>query len=256
MLVKCFTEVMDIGFTAGMETRLDDIEDGGVNWRKVIGDFYPGFERNLRQASNYGDELTDTVCGKCGHFMLRRMGKFGKYLACSNYPECQNILSESEQEISPVLCPKCGENMVVKSSKFGKFLACPNYPDCKSTLSMPTDEQPKLVGKCPDCGNAMTVRKSKKGKVYYSCSAYPSCKFMSWDIPTGERCPECNEPLITTARGNIKCSNKDCSYKIRTEKPKTQKVELKEGFEQPPYPDEPIYDNDGAYFFTGYDDET
>ena len=257
MLVKCFTDVMDVGFTAGMETRLDDIEEGGVNWRKVIGDFYPDFEKNLKKASGYGDELTDTVCGKCGHFMLRRMGKFGKYLACSNYPECQNIISESEQEISAVLCPKCGENMVVKSSKFGKFLACPNYPDCKSTLSMPTDEQPKLVGKCPDCGNAMTVRKSKKGKVYYSCSAYPNCKFMSWDIPTGEKCPECNEALVSTARGNIKCSNKDCSYKVRTEKPKTEEKQTDGKLDEPPYPEEPVYDVDGGgYIFSGYDDET
>ena len=255
MLVKCFTDVMDVGFTAGMETRLDDIEDGGVNWRKVIGDFYPGFEKNLRNASSYGDELTETTCGKCGHFMLRRTGKFGKYLACSNYPECQNIVSESEQEISAVRCPKCGENMVVKSSKFGKFLACPSYPDCKSTLSMPTDEQPKLVGKCPECGNAMTVRKSKKGKVYYSCSAYPSCKFMSWDIPTGDKCPECSQALVLTARGNIKCSNKDCSYKIRVEKPKTAKPEFKEGFDEPPYPEEPIYDENGGFIFTDYEDE-
>ena len=255
MLVKCFTDVMDVGFTAGMETRLDDIEDGGVNWRKVIGDFYPGFEKNLRNASSYGDELTETTCGKCGHFMLRRTGKFGKYLACSNYPECQNIVSESEQEISAVRCPKCGENMVVKSSKFGKFLACPSYPDCKSTLSMPTDEQPKLVGKCPECGNAMTVRKSKKGKVYYSCSAYPSCKFMSWDIPTGDKCPECSQALVLTARGNIKCSNKDCSYKVRVEKPKTAKPEFKEGFDEPPYPEEPIYDENGGFIFTDYDDE-
>ena len=253
MLVKCFTDVMDIGFTAGMETRLDDIEEGGINWRKVIGDFYPEFERNLRKASSYGDELTDTVCGKCGHFMLRRTGKFGKYLACSNYPECQNIVSESEQEISAVRCPKCGENMVVKSSKFGKFLACPSYPDCKSTLSVPTDEQPKLVGKCPECGNAMTVRKSKKGKVYYSCSVYPSCKFMSWDIPTGDRCPECNEPLVLTARGNIKCSNKDCSYKVRVQQPKKETVEFQDDFE-PPYPEEPVYDN-GGYIFTGYEND-
>jgi len=246
MLVKCFIDVMDVGFTAGMETRLDDIEDGGVEWRDVIGDFYPGFEKNLRQASNYGDEQTDIECGKCGHFMLRRMGKFGKYLACSNYPECQNIISETKEEISSVRCPKCGENMVVKSGKFGRFLACPSYPDCKSTMSMPTDEEPKLAGKCPECGAAMTVRKSKKGKVYYSCLDYPDCKFMSWDIPTGDKCPECNSALIQTARGNVKCSNKDCSYKIKTEKPKAEKaakqaVEMADDFTPPLLMDEPMY---------------
>ncbi len=241
MLVKCFIDVMDVGFTAGMENKLDGIEDGGVEWQRVIGDFYPDFEKNLRQASAYGDERTEEICGKCGHFMLRRMGRFGKYLACSNYPECKNIISEGKAEISAVRCPKCGENMVVKSGKFGKFLACPSYPECMSTMSMPTDEEPKLVGKCPDCGAAMTVRKSKKGKVYYSCLGYPDCKFMSWDVPTGERCPQCNEPLVKTGRGNVKCSNKDCSYKIKTEQPAQKLPVFDDDFELPP-PEEPVYD--------------
>ncbi len=265
MLVGCFKDVMDIGFTAGMETKLDDIEEGGVDWRAVIGEFYPGFERNLRAASSYGDEQTQTVCGKCGHFMIRRMGKFGKYLACSNYPECQNIISESKEEVSAVRCPKCGENMVVKSGKFGKFLACPSYPDCKSTTSMPTDEAPKLVGKCPECGAAMTVRKSKKGKVYYSCLGYPDCKFMSWDIPTGDKCPECNGALVVTGRGNVKCSNKDCSYRVKTEKsekPKTEKKtapHMQDGFTPPPLMEEPQYfdyeDDNTGYFPVDFNDE-
>ncbi len=259
MLVKCFVDVMDVGFTAGMETKLDDIEEGDVDWHKVIGDFYPDFERNLRRASSYGDEQTEITCEKCGHFMLRRMGKFGKYLACSNYPECHNIVSESKEEISAMLCPKCGENMVVKSGKYGKFLACPNYPDCRSTMPMPTEEEPKLVGKCPDCGNAMTVRKSKKGKIYYSCSGYPTCKFMSWDIPTGDKCPQCDGALVKTARGNVKCSNKDCSYRIKT--PKSERAQAEDNapefvssFEAPPLMDEP-YEGNGGFIFTGYDDE-
>ncbi|MBQ3220474.1 MAG: type I DNA topoisomerase [Clostridia bacterium] len=252
MLVQCFKDVMDVGFTAGMENKLDDIEEGGVNWRMVIGEFYPSFEKNLRAASGYGDERTEIECGKCGHFMLRRMGKFGKYLACSNYPECQNIVSESAEEISAVRCPKCGENMVVKSGKFGKFLACPSYPDCRSTMSMPTDEEPKLAGKCPECGAAMTVRKSKKGKTYYSCLGYPDCKFMSWDIPTGDKCPDCQSALVETARGNVKCSNKDCSYRVKKEgaskRVKADKTEKRsvagdfaDGFEAPPLMDEPMY---------------
>ena len=194
--------------------------------------------------------------------MLRRMGKFGKYLACSNYPECHNIVSETKEEISAIRCPKCGENMVVKSGKFGKFLACPNYPECKSTMPMPTDEEVKYVGKCPECGNAMTVRKSKKGKEYYSCSGYPTCKFMSWDIPTGEKCPECGEALVNTARGNVKCSNKDCNFRIKyskaekAEKAKqAQGVELADGFEAPPLMDEPPETGNGGYIFNGYDDE-
>ena len=244
MLVKCFLDIMDVGFTAGMETKLDDIEEGDVDWRRVIGDFYPGFELNIRKAATYGDEQTQEVCGKCGHFMLRRVGKFGKYLACSNYPECRNIISEGKEEISSIRCPKCNQNMVVKSGKFGRFLACPGYPECRSTMSMPSDEEPKLAGKCPDCGAVMTVRKSKKGKVYYSGLNYPQCKFMSWDVTTGDKCPQCSEPLIVTARGNIKCSGKDCSYKIKKEKPqepKGKKIEMAEDFEAPPLMDEPLY---------------
>ncbi len=263
MLVKCFVDIMDVGFTAGMENKLDDIEEGGVEWKRVIGDFYPDFEKNLRGASSYGDQLTEEVCGKCGHFMLRRTGRFGKYLACSNYPECHNIVSESKEEISAMRCPKCGENMVVKSGKFGKFLACPSYPECKSTMPMPTEETPKLVGKCPECGNAMTVRKSKKGKIYYSCSGYPTCKFMSWDIPTGDKCPQCNEAVVQTPRGNIKCSNKDCSYRVKTEKPKTAKRDLEKNapefvtsFEAPPLMDEPYEGMSGGFIFEGLDDES
>jgi len=254
MLVSCFKDVMDVGFTAGMENRLDDIEEGGVDWHAVIGDFYPGFEKNLKNASSYGDELTQEVCGKCGHFMIRRIGKFGKYLACSNYPECHNILSEAEEKISAVRCPKCGENMVEKSGKFGKFLACPNYPTCKSTLPMESGEPPKLVGKCPECGAAMTVRKSKKGKEYYSCSNYPDCKFMSWDIPTGEKCPTCGGALVQTSRGGVKCANKDCSYRVRPPKSETEGKKSQRNpapsepdTEAPPLLEEPKY--------TGYDDE-
>ncbi len=253
MLVNCFKDVMDVGFTAGMENRLDDIEEGGVDWRVVIGDFYPGFEKNLLAASSYGDQLTEEVCGKCGHFMIRRMGKFGKYLACSNYPECQNIISESAEEVSAVRCPKCGEHMVVKSGKFGKFLACPRYPDCKSTAVMPTDEAPKLAGKCPECGAAMTVRKSKRGKTYYSCLGYPDCKFMSWDVPTGDKCPTCNSPLVQTGRG-IKCSNKDCNYRIKSEKPMRKTAEMEDDFLPPPL-EEPIYDGYEGYFPPDYKDE-
>ena len=141
--------------------------------------------------------------------------------------------------------------MVVKSGKFGKFLACPSYPDCKSTMSMPTDEEPKLAGKCPECGAAMTVRKSKRGKVYYSCLGYPDCKFMSWDIPTGEKCPDCQNALVKYSRG-VKCSNKECSYKIVDKTEKTEKTKktpvMQDDFTPPPL-EEPYYDYDNEGYF-------
>ncbi len=254
MLVKYFTDIMDVGFTAKMEDDLDKIEDGGVDWHKIIADFYPGFADQLKAASTDGDEQTDEVCAKCGSPMIRRMGKYGKYLACSNYPNCSNIVSESEVEISEIRCPKCGSNMVVKSGKFGKFLACPNYPECSSILPIdaritaevcrecggamvlkhgkygnylecgkcgakrPQTEPDgkvrdgeKTDGKCPECGKPMRRMRSKSGKIYFGCTGYPDCKFLSWDVPTGDKCPKCGKYLIRKGK-NIKCSSKECDY--------------------------------------------
>lgn len=253
MLVKYFTDIMDVGFTAHMEDDLDKIEDGGCDWHKIIADFYPGFSEKLKTASTDGDEPTDIKCEKCGNNMIRRMGKYGKYLACSNYPACSNIVSESETEVSEMRCPKCGANMIVKSGKFGKFLACPNYPECSSILPVDakmTEEKcsdcgsfmlmkkgrygnflecpkcgskrpyadtengqsaEKNEGVCPDCRRPMRRMRSKTGKIYYGCTGYPDCKFLSWDIPTGDKCPVCGKFLIK--RGNkIKCSEKSCNY--------------------------------------------
>lgn len=259
LLVKYFTDIMDVGFTAKMEDELDKIEDGGIDWHQIVADFYPNFAEQLKVASTDGDEITKEICDKCGSPMIRRTGKYGKYLACSNYPECSNIISESETEISNMRCPKCGANMVVKSGKFGKFLACPNYPECESILPIDakiTTEQchecgsymlvkkgkygeylecgkcgakrplnspdgkpregEKFEGTCPDCGKPMRRMVSKSGKVYYGCTGYPSCKFLSWDVPTGKKCPKCNHFLIKKGK-EIRCSHKDCSYSLPLE---------------------------------------
>ncbi len=226
MLVQYFTDVMDVGFTADMEEKLDEIEDGGKDWRSIIAAFYPPFEEKLRFASTDGDELTDITCPKCGHPMVRKTGKYGKYLACSNYPACSNIVSEGEAEVSTTPCPKCGEMMVVKMGRYGKFLACPNYPTCKSTLPYGTPEEKEEIfeGICPECGKPTKRLRTRKGKTYYGCSGYPACKFMSWDIPTGEKCPKCRAALVRSPRGTVKCSGKDCDYRIpATRKPKEKK---------------------------------
>ncbi|MCD7728492.1 MAG: type I DNA topoisomerase [Clostridia bacterium] len=254
MLVNYFTDIMDVGFTAHMEDDLDKIEEGGTDWHKIIADFYPSFADKLKAASTDGDELTDILCEKCGHPMIRRIGKYGKYLACSNYPACSNIISESEAEVSSVRCPKCGANMVVKSGKYGKFLACPNYPECSSILPLdakiseekckecggdmlikkgrygqylecakcgvkrPLDTEgrgnAKTEGKCPECGKPMRRMRSKNGKIYYGCTGYPDCKFLSWDIPTGDKCPVCKKGFLVKKGGEIKCSEKSCSYSV------------------------------------------
>ena len=225
MLVKSFPDARDVCFPADMETKLAAIEDGGKDWHAVIADFYPPFEKRLRFAKTDGDEVTEVLCSKCGSPMVRKTGKYGTYLACSNYPACSNIISEGETEVSTTPCPKCGAMMVVKSGRYGKFLACPNYPTCKSTL--PYGEKVAegvLEGKCPVCGKPTKKLRTKTGKFYYGCTGYPACDFKSWDEPTGEKCPQCGSALVKTARGTIRCSNKECSYRVRPPKPeKTDK---------------------------------
>ena len=249
MLLKYFTEIMDVGFTARMEDDLDKIEEGGVDWHKIIADFYPDFAEKLKTASTDGDEMTEILCEKCSSPMIRRIGKYGKYLACSNYPTCSNIVSETEVEMSEVRCPKCGANMIVKSGKFGKFLACPNYPECTSILPIDakiteekchdcgtdmmlkkgkygeflecpkcgakrphgSEKNEKLDGVCPECGKPMRRMRSKTGKIYYGCTGYPSCKFLSWDAPVGRKCPKCGKFLIRKNE-KISCSDKNCDY--------------------------------------------
>ncbi len=200
-LVKYFPDVMDISFTAKMEDDLDDIGEGGKDWRKLIADFYTPFEEQLRKS-----KITEVLCEKCGAPMIINSGKYGNYYACSNYPTCQNIKAVNEKVIIPTdkICSKCGAMMVEREGKFGKFLACSNYPKCKNTVSMT-----ESVGVCPECGKPTKKMTSRGGKVFYGCSNYPGCKFMSWDIPTGEKCPDCGAYLIEV-EGKVTCSNKKC----------------------------------------------
>lgn len=177
-LEKFFSGVINVKFTAHMEQRLDDIASKGEDWHNVVSSFYNGFSSLLEKADSSAltmkepPQETDIVCEKCGHKMLIRDGKFGKFLACSNFPKCKN--------------------------------------------TKPLESEIKKVGICPECGADMVERKSKKGKTFYSCSKYPDCKFMSWDITTGGKCPKCNSPIIKKGKV-IKCSNINCDYKENDE---------------------------------------
>ena len=112
--------------------------------------------------------------------------------------------------------------MVVKTGRYGKFLACPNYPTCKSTLPFGEKAEAELAGVCPVCGKPTRKLRTKTGKIYYGCTGYPACDFRSWDEPTGEKCPKCGGPLVNTARGNVKCANKACGYRVSNTKPPEQ----------------------------------
>ncbi len=257
LLLKYFDDVMDIGFTAKMEDELDKIEDGGEDWHSVISAFYPGFSEKLAAAKQDGEEITDVICSKCGSPMIRKQGKYGPYLACSAFPKCRNIISETPLESTDKICPECGAPMVVKIGKYGKFLSCSNYPKCKKVMSLDEPKEPARVmpcecggtfveksgkygkyaecdkchkkinltpsgepvkeladGVCPICGKSVKLLRSKSGKkTFWGCSGYPECSFMSWDMPTGDKCPVCGEYLVMKD-GKIKCSSKTCKYKI------------------------------------------
>ncbi len=220
-LEKYFENIVDTEFTANMEEQLDSIEEKGLDWHEVIKDFYAPFQQKLLSALNsterveVGDEVSDIQCEKCGAMMVYKTGRFGKYLACPNYPECKNTKSLNDTEphvVTDIICEKCGGHMIEKTGRFGKYLACENYPECKNTKSIN-----KVVGKCPECGGDVVERKSKKGNLFYGCVNYPDCQFVSWDIPMGEKCPECGQYLVKKPQKDdkvlIKCSNKECAYK-------------------------------------------
>ncbi|MBO4323433.1 MAG: type I DNA topoisomerase [Clostridia bacterium] len=250
MLTKYFSDIMDVSFTANMEDRLDDIENGGKDWHKIIADFYPHFLEQLSFATTDGDEVTDIKCEKCGAPMIRKSGRYGKFLACSRYPECSFIKCENE-EVSDVKCEKCGAMMVYKTGRYGKFLTCPNYPDCSNIKPLneeATDEKcekcggemvvkkgrygkymqckvckatkslAEKAGICPRCGKPAQKLVAKSGKVYFGCSGYPDCTFMSWDMPTGETCPKCGGYIVLSKDGKTKkCSEKGCNYSEKLE---------------------------------------
>ncbi len=181
LLVAHFPDIVDAEFTARMEGDLDKIAEGKAEWRSILKSFYEPFEKLLKEKEveidkkEVTEKETDEICEKCGSKMVLKVGRFGSFLACSNYPECKNTKSPQEEE-SDEPCEKCGSKMVLKRSRFGSFWGCSKYPECKNTRK---DEE-KTGIKCPECGEGDVVkRKSKKGRPFYGCNRYPDCKFIS-----------------------------------------------------------------------------
>lgn len=231
MLIKYFPEVMDVEFTANMELKLDEIEDGGKVWQNVVGEFYDGFEEKISSALGDSfslkepDEKTDIVCNKCGTLMVIKKGRFGKFLACPNYPKCKNTMPldettgkpiEHSSNDSDVICDKCGKTMVIKEGKFGPFLACPGYPECKNIKNLEKKDDVALPP-CPTCGKPMKKINTKRG-VFYGCSGYPECKFASNDPLAMGKCPDCGGYLvIKQLKDGVykKCPNRECNYQVK-----------------------------------------
>jgi len=183
VLVKNFPKILNVNFTAKMEEELDLIASGENNYQTAMNDFYGPFSKSLERVEN---NLEKIICEKCGSEMEIRIGRYGKYLACTN-PECKNIQSlkstkqNTEPEYTGKNCPECGGKLVYRHGKFGDFVGCENYPECKYT------EQITLNIKCPKCGvGEVVTRRAKSGRVFYGCNRYPDCDFVSWTKPKEE----------------------------------------------------------------------
>lgn len=219
ILVKHFPEIVDPKFTATIEEEFDEIAEGKKEWVPMIREFYDPFHKNL-EAKNKEvkredfHEKIDKKCPDCGGDLIMKFGRFGKFIACSNYPSCKYTEKTAEEKKEDEkhkgeACEVCGAPMIVKRGKFGSFLGCSNYPECKNIKRI----EKKLGVQCPKCNIGEIVeRKSKKGRLFFGCNTYPKCDFALWNKPTGEKCPKCKALLTFAAKGKFKCSNKECDF--------------------------------------------
>ncbi len=238
LLVEHFPEIVDFEFTAKMENDFDDIAEGKREWQPVIKDFFEPFMANLdnkyksiNKEDIMPEEKTEEVCDKCGSPMIIKTGRYGKFLACSNFPDCRNIKSlnggapgqpgektdkikELEEKYKDTVCEKCGSPMAIKTGRFGPFLACTGYPKCKNIKGI--DNPAANTGiKCQACGKGEIVMKRSKRGTFYACNNYPDCKTSFPGKPTGEKCPDCGSLLIEDKDSGVKCSQKGCGYQVQ-----------------------------------------
>ena len=178
MMKEHFTDIVDIAFTAGMEEQLDSVEEGKLEWREVLREFYGPFEKTLEKAE----------------------------------AEIEKI--EIKDEVSDVVCDKCGAMMVYKFGRFGRFLACPNFPDCRNTKAI----QVEIAAPCPACGGKLLEKTSRKGRKFYGCEHYPECEFVSWEMPVEQKCPKCGGYMVfkrgRKGENYHVCANETCRERI------------------------------------------
>ncbi len=214
MMEKYFANIVNEKFTAEMEDNLDEIASGKKEWHKVIKEFYSDFEKELNFAEKemeeieIKDEVSDVKCEKCGTFMVIKKGRYGKFLACLNYPDCRNTKPLKEKEAAEEtdeVCEICGAKMLKRKGRYGEFLACSNYPECKNTKPIVKT----IDANCPQCGGKIAIKFSKAGRRFFGCTNYPECKFMSWLEPTNEKCPKCGKMMVMKDNKAI-CNNKEC----------------------------------------------
>ncbi len=218
LLLESFNDLFDVTYTARMEEELDDIEDGKIDWRQAMAEFYGRFEKDLEHAERTMTDIkrmerpTDLVCEKCGKPMVIKWGKHGSFIACTGYPECTNTreltvdlpdvdkAALGEQD-APEYCENCGRTMVLKKGRFGQFYACSGYPDCKTTKRIGGEQKQAdvpLEDKCPQCGNNLLMKQGRFGE-FIACSNYPKCKYVKQKT-IGVPCPNCSQGEIVERR--------------------------------------------------------
>lgn len=219
LLKKYFEGIINVDFTANLENWLDKIAEGKATYKKVMTDFYKVFAVELESANveaekdkKENQELSDVTCEKCGAKMIVKMGRYGKYLACPNYPNCKNIkpysLAEGPEEVSDVKCDACGTLMVYRTGPYGRYLKCPS---CGANKAIVIDTG--IV--CPKCHEGhMVQRRSHRGRIFYGCSRYPKCDMALWNEPINQFCETCGaimtKKTYKTGKEVISCSNPDC----------------------------------------------
>ncbi|MBQ8302893.1 MAG: type I DNA topoisomerase [Clostridia bacterium] len=230
---KHFPEIIDYEFTASMEDKLDSIENNENTITGVISEFYTKFASELEAVSNGNNKVdivipaeeSDVICDKCGSKMIYKNGRFGKFLACPNYPECKctkavdkNGKVAEQESTSPELagfkCEVCGGEMVIRNGRYGSFYACSNYPTCTFTKQKVTETGVN----CPKCNSRVLARHGKGRMLFYSCEKYPECDFSTCDMPLAEKCPDCGSMLYyRKSRKSVICKEKSCGYKREEE---------------------------------------
>ncbi|MBP1728030.1 MAG: topA [Deltaproteobacteria bacterium] len=230
LLTRHFTRYVDYNFTAGLEEELDQVSRGEMQWKPLIKEFWGPFAALLKQKegevskAELTTEALEEKCPECGELLVVKLGKRGKFIACSGYkdgcrytrPLEQEGQEAAEPEISEEKCDKCSSPMLIKEGRFGKYLACSGYPACKNIQPL---IKPKGTGVvCPECKEGELIeKKSRYGKMFYSCNRYPQCKFALWDLPVEQPCPACGFPLLVKKiykrTGEfLKCPKEGCDY--------------------------------------------
>ncbi len=235
-LTEHFNQYVDYDFTAKLEDELDAVSRGEKEWVPLMRGFWEPFKSLVKTKEETVDrrqvtqEALEEACPQCGKPLSIRLGRRGRFIGCTGYPECDYTrnLNEEKSEAAPEpevvegrTCPKCDSPLVIRQGKYGKFVGCSAYPKCRhiEPIERPTDTGVR----CPECGKGTLVqRKSRRGKVFYSCSTYPACNYAVWNEPIEEPCPKCNWPILTLKttqrRGTEKvCPQKECGHSEQVE---------------------------------------